>query len=60
LEDDLLKDENERLATLLEYGLEPYKNKWDIWGSDHMFLEQLNSVQEVNKFLKKEYDKKFK
>ncbi len=60
MSDDLLKVENERLATLLEYGVEYYKNKIDVWDNKHLFVDQYETHQEVNELLKDAYDKKFK
>jgi len=60
LEDDVLKVENERLATLLEYGLEYYKDKLDLWDDKFEFHGQYKTHQEVNEILIAAYDKKFK
>jgi len=60
LGDDLLKVENERLATLLEYGVEYYKNKIDVYDDKFLFVNQYETHQEVNELLKEAYDKKLK
>ncbi len=60
MEDDLLKAENERLATLLEYGVEYYKEKVDLYDDKFLFVGQYETHKEVNELLKEAYDKKFK
>jgi len=59
MDEDLLKAENERLAIKLEYGVEYYKNKIDVWDNKHLFVDQYETHQEVNELLKKVYDKEF-
>ncbi len=60
MEDDLLKAENERLAMKLDYGLEYYKGKLDLWSDNFEFHGQYDTHEEVNEILKAAYDKKFK